>query len=90
MKLGIQLYFDHVNSQGGINGRKLELKVLDDGYEPDRTAANTRQLTQKEGVFSLLGYVGTPTSVAAMQVSNPAMVPFVGGRSPAPRRAGAI
>jgi len=78
MKLGIQLYFDHVNSQGGINGRKLELKVLDDGYEPDRTAANTRQLTQKEGVFSLLGYVGTPTSVAAMQVSNPAKVPFVG------------
>lgn len=78
MKLGVQLYFDHVNSQGGINGRKLELKSLDDGYEPERTAANTRQLTQKDGVFSLLGYVGTPTSVAAMQVSNPAKVPFVG------------
>lgn len=81
MKLGVQLYFDHVNSQGGINGRKLELKVLDDGYEPDRTAANTRQLIGKDGVFSLLGYVGTPTSVAALQVSNPAKVPFVGAFS---------
>jgi ABC-type branched-subunit amino acid transport system substrate-binding protein len=78
MKLGIQLYFDYVNSQGGINGRKLELKTLDDGYEPERTAANTRQLTGKDGAFSLLGYVGTPTSVAALQVSNPAKVPFVG------------
>lgn len=81
MKLGIQLYFDHVNSQGGINGRKLELKSLDDGYEPDRTAANTRQLTGKDGVFSLLGYVGTATSMAALQVSNPAKVPFVGAFS---------
>lgn len=78
MKLGIQLYFDYVNSQGGINGRKLELKTLDDGYEPERTAANTRQLIAKEGAFSLLGYVGTPTSVAALQVSNSAKVPFVG------------
>ncbi len=81
MKLGIQLYFDYVNSQGGVNGRKLELKTVDDGYEPDRTAANTRQLIGKDGVFSLIGYVGTATSLAALQVSTPAKVPFVGAFS---------
>ena len=78
MKFGIQAYFDQVNAQGGINGRRLELKTLDDGYEPDRAAANTRQLIEKDGVFALLGYIGTATSVAALQVSNPAKVPFVG------------
>ena len=81
MKAGAQLYFDHVNSQGGVNGRKIELRSLDDGYEPERTAANTRQLIEKDGVFSLFGYVGTPTSQAALQVSNPAKVPFVGAFS---------
>lgn len=78
MKLGAQLYFDHVNNQGGINGRKIELRSLDDGYEPDRASANTRQLIEKEGVFALFGYVGTPTSLAALQISNPARLPFVG------------
>ena len=78
MKLGAQLYFDHINNQGGVNGRKIELRSLDDGYEPDRATANTRQLIEKDGVFALFGYVGTPTSLAALQVSNPAKVPFVG------------
>lgn len=78
MKQGIQLYFDQINRQGGVNGRMLELKALDDGYDPERTAANTRQLIGKDGVFSLIGYVGTPTSLAALQVSGPAKVPFFG------------
>ncbi len=78
MKLGVQAYFDQINAQGGVNGRRLELKTLDDGYEPDRAAANTRQLLEKDGAFALLGYIGTATSVAALQVSNPAKVPFVG------------
>jgi len=78
MKMGIQAYFDQINAQGGVNGRRLELKTLDDGYEPDRAASNTRQLVEKDNVFALLGYVGTATSVAALQVSNPAKVPFVG------------
>ncbi len=78
MKLGIQAYFDQINAQGGVNGRRLELKTLDDGYEPERATANTRQLIEKDGVFALLGYIGTATSMAALQVSNPAKVPFVG------------
>ena len=78
MRLGAKLYFDHINSQGGVNGRKIKLLTLDDGYEPDRATANTKQLIDKDDVFALFGYVGTPTSLAALKVSNPAGVPFVG------------
>ena len=78
MVLGGRIYFDHINSQGGVNGRKIKLLTLDDGYEPDRATANTKQLIDKDDVFALFGYVGTPTSLAALKVSNPANVPFVG------------
>jgi branched-chain amino acid transport system substrate-binding protein len=39
MQLGASLYFDSVNAKGGVNGRKIVLKTLDDGYEPPRAAA---------------------------------------------------
>ena len=41
---GAKLYFDQINAQGGINKRLIEIKNLDDGYEPDRCAENTRKL----------------------------------------------
>ena len=62
MQAGITTYFDHVNSEGGIAGRKLSLRVLDDGYEPDRALANVRRLIEEDGVFGFVGNVGTPTS----------------------------
>ncbi len=75
-KRGAQFYFDRLNAKGGVNGRTIELKSLDDGYEPDRCKANTEQLI-KEGVFALFGYVGTPTSLAALPVATAARVPFI-------------
>ena len=60
-------YFQAINAAGGINGRKIELRSLDDGYEPDRAAANTKKLID-DGVFLLFGYVGTPTSNAAKPI----------------------
>src|SRR5689334_11458899 len=56
MRTGAMAYFQAVNAAGGINGRKIELKSLDDGYESDRAAANTKKLID-EGVFLLFGYV---------------------------------
>ena len=38
---GAQLYFDAINAKGGVHGRQIELRKADDGYEPERTAANT-------------------------------------------------
>ena len=78
IQLGASLYFDAVNARGGVNGRKIVLKTLDDGYEPARAEANTKKLIDDEKVFALFGYVGTPTSAAAMKVFTPAKVPFVG------------
>jgi branched-chain amino acid transport system substrate-binding protein len=77
MRKGILAYFDAVNRAGGVNGRKLVLKSLDDGYEATRAAENTKKLIG-EDVFALLGYVGTPTSEAAKPIFTEARVPFVG------------
>jgi ABC-type branched-subunit amino acid transport system substrate-binding protein len=74
--LGAQLHLEQVNAAGGVNGRRIELKRLDDGYEPERCAANTRQFIADE-VFALFGYIGTPTSLAALPLATAAKVPFV-------------
>ena len=78
MRLGAQLYFDQINATGGINGRKLQLISLDDGYEPERAAANTKKLINDEKVLALFAYVGTPTSAAALPIFTEAKVPFIG------------
>lgn len=73
--LGAKLFFDALNERGGVNGRRIELRRLDDGYDPGRCAANTRQFIV-DGVFALFGYVGTPTSVAALPLATEARTPF--------------
>ncbi len=78
MKLGAQLYFDEVNAKGGVFGRKVRLITLDDAYEPEKAAANTKKLLDEEKVFALFGYVGTPTAAAAMPLFNAAKTPFFG------------
>jgi branched-chain amino acid transport system substrate-binding protein len=52
------------------------IKNLDDGYEPDRCAANTQKLID-EDVFALFGYIGTPTSLAALPLAVKDKVPFI-------------
>lgn len=74
---GARLYFNAVNAQGGVNGATLELRTLDDGYEPDRCLANTERLL-RDDVFALFGFVGTPTCLAALPPILSAKVPFVG------------
>ena len=78
MRNGAKAYFDYVNSLGGVHGRKIELRTYDDGYEPSRTAPNTKKLIEEDRVFALFGYVGTPTSAAALPIFTQAKVPFFG------------
>ena len=73
---GARLYFDQLNAQGGIGGRSIVIRTLDDGYEPERCAENTRKLLS-EDVFALFAYVGTPTSLAALPLATRAHVPFI-------------
>jgi branched-chain amino acid transport system substrate-binding protein len=77
MNKGARIYFDALNARGGINGHSVELRTLDDGYDPDRCKANTAQFIKDE-VFALFGYVGTPTCLAALPLVNEAKLPFFG------------
>ena len=58
---GAMSFFSYVNDTGGVNGRRIVLKLYDDGYQPDACVANTLRLMQEDNVFLLFGYVGTPT-----------------------------
>lgn len=73
---GIELYFEQVNKAGGVHGRKLQLKSLDDGYDPKRTVENTRALIDEHKVFALIGYVATANLIAAMPIAQEAKVPM--------------
>jgi len=77
MRDGAKLWFDYVNAQGGINGRKIELRSRDDKYESKLAAENTKKLIEDDRVFLLFAYVGTPTSQASLPIFTEARVPFV-------------
>jgi ABC-type branched-subunit amino acid transport system substrate-binding protein len=70
-------YFNMVNEQGGINGRKLNFISLDDGYSPPRTVEQTRKLIEEEQVLFLFGPLGTPTNSAIHKYVNAKGVPHV-------------
>ncbi|MDR7023172.1 ABC transporter substrate-binding protein [Pseudomonas peli] len=74
---GAQAYFKRINAEGGVHGRRITLLSRDDGYEPSQTAAHTRSLLKTQQVFALLGYVGTPTSRAAVPLALRAQVPYL-------------
>jgi branched-chain amino acid transport system substrate-binding protein len=78
MREGILAAFNEANTAGGVNGRRLELISYDDGYEPEKAIANTKRLISENGVFALVGEVGTPTSNAAQPITTEAGVPFMG------------
>src|SRR5262245_6511268 len=78
MRAGISAAFEEANKGGGVHGRKLKLTSIDDGYEPDKSIASTKQLIEQEKVFALIGPVGTPTSAATQPIAMAAKVPFIG------------
>ena len=78
MKAGLLAAFEQANDSGGINGKKIKLISIDDGYEPDKAINNTRLLIEQEKVFLLIGEVGTPTSKAVVPLAVDAKVPFFG------------
>lgn len=77
VKAGAMAYIDKVNAAGGVHGRQIVLVSKDDRYEPAQTAAATTALIENDGVFALFGYVGTPTSSAAVPVASKAGVPYL-------------
>lgn len=73
---GADAYFKSINEVGGIKGRKIRLITVDDAYEPENCKQNTKKLIENDKVFLLFGYVGTPTSKAALPLVEQAKIPF--------------
>lgn len=78
MKEGIEACFARVNGAGGVQGKRLKLVALDDGYEVDPAVANTKRLIEQEKVFGLMAFYGTASSAAVMPVIDRAAVPLIG------------
>ena len=68
-------YFAMINDQGGVNGRKINLISLDDGYSPPRTVEQTRKLVEQEEVLLIFQSLGTPTNTATQKYLNAKKVP---------------
>ena len=82
MKRVIQAYFRQINQAGGVHGRMLSLRVLDDGYETERAVANTQALIKEEKAFALLAsYGSSPTTAAMNKAFGIAGVPLIGAIS---------
>ena len=78
MKIGIEAAFAETNRVGGVKGRKLALKSVDDGYEPTQSIEVVKKLLADDKVFAIAGPVGTPTAMATLPIASAAGAPFVG------------
>ena len=70
-------YFDYINDQGGIHGRKLRLIIKDDAYDPEKTPAVVEELVDGERVFALLGGNGTANCLAVKDYITLKLLPWV-------------
>lgn len=75
---GALCYLKHVNEEGGVHGRTIELTSYDDSYDPPRCLANTQKLIVEDKVFALFCYVGTPTTVKILPMVDDARIPLLG------------
>ena len=72
---GAKAYFDYVNAKGGVNGRKIEYRYLDDAYNPAQTVQLTRRLVEQDKVFAVFNSVGTANNLAIRDYLNAQKVP---------------
>jgi branched-chain amino acid transport system substrate-binding protein len=78
---GALAYFEVINSQGGVNGRKIVLESMDDAIDPKRTLENTNKLISDKHVFALFLYRGTPNVEAVLPVIERERIPLIGPSS---------
>lgn len=78
MRIGAEVVFKEINAHGGIHGRKINLIVADDAYEPDNAIDATLKMIEEQKVFALFGYVGTPTANAVLPIIKETNTPLIG------------
>jgi len=67
-RMGILLAVDEINEQGGINGRKVVMKIEDSGYDPKRAVLAAQKLVNQDKIFAMIAHIGTAQNLAAMPV----------------------
>ncbi|MGC0120420.1 ABC transporter substrate-binding protein [Pseudoalteromonas piscicida] len=77
LRAGAELHFNFYNQHKTDGAAKIELQVLDDGYEPHKTVTNARKLVYENKVDALFGVMGTPTSYAIKPILEHSKVPFL-------------
>ncbi len=73
---GASAYFDAVNARGGINGRRIRIVTLDDGYQAASTLKNAQKMIEEDEVFALFNVMGTPNSAAILPLIEKSAIPF--------------
>jgi len=68
VRLGMMLRVDEANEQGGVNGRKLVLKVEDSAYDPKKAVLAAQKLVNQDKIFAMIAHIGTAQNLAAMPV----------------------
>jgi ABC-type branched-subunit amino acid transport system substrate-binding protein len=74
---GVQVYVDYINDQGGVNGRKIELIAEDDGYEPMRSLAGAKKLSEQDHIVALVAPTGTPGTAAMLPYVQERKLPLI-------------
>lgn len=77
VKYGIEIYFNQVNEQGGVHGRKLTMKSYDDAYDPTKAVTNNKRLVEQDGVFCILSPQGTSPIAASLEYLEQQKVPLI-------------
>ena len=72
-------YFDKVNAQGGVNGRKIVLESMDDGFDTKRSVENAKKLIDEKNVLALFLFRGTANAEAVMPVIAEKKTPMFAG-----------
>lgn len=76
-KQGAEAALAHINGRGGVHGRTLQFNMVDDGYVPQRTADNVKQMIGQGSAFALLSCLGTPNNTAILPLIEEAGIPYV-------------
>ncbi|MEY4284329.1 MAG: ABC transporter substrate-binding protein [Betaproteobacteria bacterium] len=68
VRMGLLLAADEINEQGGVNGRKIVIKIEDSGYDPKKAVLAAQKLVNQDKIFAMIGHIGTAQNLAAMPV----------------------
>lgn len=78
---GYSAFYEHINANGGIHGRRIELIVEDDGFDPARARGAAEKLVEQEDVFAIVSPLGTPTNLAMLDYLLDKQIPVISPHS---------